>query len=330
MKKFLPITLITALLLMTGLANQAYAFAELTFALTSNTTAEPGGTVTVPINVTNNPGFIAAGLVITFDPNVLQLTNVTAPVAEMPLNAQFTLTSTQGTQWIPFVNPNLRDWYGNGTVANIIFNVNANATPGASAITLAFISSPDGTPVTSNGDTLRNATVVSGSINITEPFADTRDTNEGTGERTEETVNDTDNDPPYTDSYSDTTDYPDYNETSNEPQDSADIIEYITVAGAQIIAGNPIYTPMYTPAYAPTYTPAYTPQPAVVETFIGTPYTQDDIGSGPAVAEFGRVPQTGVPDIMRTALAVGILFPIAAIMWLGIYRYTYKRQQRNE
>lgn len=146
---------------------QVYAADNLAFTVGSNVNATRGGIVTVPITVSNNPGFAATGLIVTYDPNVLEITGVATPVASMPLNSQFALTSTPGTQWIHLVNTNLVDWKGNGIVVNMTFNVKSTAPVGTSSVTLAFTGSPDGTPANANGDIINTAEIVSGSVNIT-------------------------------------------------------------------------------------------------------------------------------------------------------------------
>jgi hypothetical protein len=166
MKKIFAAAMTLVLFITAGMTEQVFAANELTFTVGSAVSATRGETVTVPITVSNNPGFAVAGLVVTYDPNVLEITGVTAPVAEMPLNSQFALTTVPGTQWIHFINTNLVDWSGDGVVANITFHVKQNAEAGRSAISLAFTGTPNGTPGNANGDILRNAVVVSGSVDV--------------------------------------------------------------------------------------------------------------------------------------------------------------------
>jgi hypothetical protein len=144
----------------------ASANAGPTFTINSNIPAVRGTTVTVPITVSNNPGFTAVGLVVSYNPDVLVIADVTAPVAAMPLNTQFTLTSNPGTQWVHLVNTGLVDWSGNGIVANISFHVIQTARLGTSPITITFTNTPDGTPGNSNSEILSDSTLISGSINV--------------------------------------------------------------------------------------------------------------------------------------------------------------------
>ncbi|MCL2188382.1 MAG: cohesin domain-containing protein [Defluviitaleaceae bacterium] len=145
------------------------ATTDLTFTVGSVNAVTRGGTVSIPVMVSNNTGFTAVGLVLTFNPNVLEITGVTPLTAQMPLNAQFALTGTPGTQWIHMVNTNLVDWYGNGPLLNINFTVSANAPLGASNIGLAFTTAPSGAPANANGDILHSAITIDGSITVIEP-----------------------------------------------------------------------------------------------------------------------------------------------------------------
>ena len=142
-----------------------------TFAAGSLIAAERGGSVSVPVTVSGNPGFAAVSLVVTYDPAVVEVTGVTAPAAGMSINSHFALTTTPGAQWISLVNDAGEDWSGNGTVVNIIFYVLPTAPVGLSYIGLTFTSMPDGTPGNSAGDILTGSTTVSGSINVAQPYS---------------------------------------------------------------------------------------------------------------------------------------------------------------
>jgi hypothetical protein len=113
---------------------------------------------------------MSAGLVVTYDPNVLEIRNradVSAPVSAMPLNSQFALTATQGTQWVHLINTSLVNWSGNGVVVNITFHVKSNAPLGVSPVNLAFTGAPSGIPANVNGNILNDASALSGSVNVT-------------------------------------------------------------------------------------------------------------------------------------------------------------------
>ena len=174
MRKTAVLGAIAAIIVMAFLparASAAYEYTGPTFTAGSNIEAERGATVTVPITVSNNPGFAAAALVVSYDPDALQITGVTAPVPSMPLNDYFALTTSPGTQWISLINPSGSDWGGSGTVANVTFSVRPNAPTGYSYIGLGFTSAPDGTPGNSAGNLLLNSATVSGSVIIAAEYA---------------------------------------------------------------------------------------------------------------------------------------------------------------
>ncbi|MCL1819848.1 MAG: cohesin domain-containing protein [Oscillospiraceae bacterium] len=165
MKKLLPT--IIALTLLFAVASTAYAAPGWpTYTVGADVSAARGETVTVPISVSSNPGFTSVGFVVSYNPNVLEIANVTAEQAAMPLNPQFAYTTVPGTQWIHLINTNLVDWSGNGTVVNITFYVKEDAPDGLSRIFLDFTGTPDGTPANSNGDILSDARVISGSVDV--------------------------------------------------------------------------------------------------------------------------------------------------------------------
>lgn len=167
MKKILAV--LTVLSLLFTVQFQAYAAVGWpTYTLESNVPATRDETVTVPITVSNNPGFTSVGFVVTYNPNVLEIVSVSQATAAMPLNPQFALTSTPGSQWIHLINTNLIDWSGNGVVVNIDFKVKSNAPNGSTPIYLAFTSSPDGTPSNANSNILTDARVFSGSVNVSD------------------------------------------------------------------------------------------------------------------------------------------------------------------
>jgi hypothetical protein len=66
--------------------------------------------------------------------------------------------------------------------------------------------------------------------------------------------------------------------------------------------------------------------------FIGVPYTQDDTGSETSIARpaasgtssrdqgFGRVPQTGVPDVARLVAYMGLSILMSTCLWVHVFR----------
>lgn len=167
MKKFFAAALAAVFALSAFPPARVFAAGSPGFSVSSGIAAERGATVTVPITVSDNPGFAACGLVVTYDPSVLELTRVTDQTASMRLSS-FQLTETQGSQWISLVNDDrpLADWRGNGTVAVMTFTVKQNAPAGTSAVSLAFTNSPDGRPANAAGVVLRDAATSSGSVSV--------------------------------------------------------------------------------------------------------------------------------------------------------------------
>ena len=306
MKKSIIIGLIMAILTIASFP--VYAANENpgpTFYTGTYITAERGNTVTVPISANNNPGFAAVGLVVTYDPGVLQITGVTAPVSSMSLNEYFALTTSPGTQWISLVNPSAADWNGNGLVANVIFNVKSDAQTGISYIGLSFTSSPDGTPCNSNGNLLTDSATYSGSVNIVAASVP-------------QYV------PPNVSSPSQST-------TSSNPTPTPTP----TPAPTPV----PTQTPYY-PADDQTVTPSETEA-----NFIGiSPSLPDASGADieylanvtgsessnatpntiTASQNYGVVPQTGVADILVLAIVLGISLAASTVVWVRVIRKRVK------
>ena len=153
---------------------QVHAF-DATFYVSSNLEVEQGGTITVPVSVSDNPGFAATTLMLQYDPYVLQIVNVNHVAEAMPLSPQFALSRTPGEQWMPFLNPNLVDWSQEGVIANVTFQVNPNAPVGLTSMSLGFTAVPDGTPANSGGQVLHGAATVPGNVLISAPLADDTD-----------------------------------------------------------------------------------------------------------------------------------------------------------
>ena len=129
-----------------------------------NTTAPRNGTATVPIRVSNNPGFAAVGLTVRYDPNLLQLTGATGPVVEMGI-PYFALSDNPGEQILLLINPQGDDWNGNGTVANLTFNV-ISPTEDTTDITIEFNQAHNGWPTTTDGIRLYDTTTQPGRVTI--------------------------------------------------------------------------------------------------------------------------------------------------------------------
>ena len=282
---------------------QLHATNSLLFSINSNISAVRGGTVTVPINVTNNPGFTGVGLIATFNPNVIHITNVTALVSDMPLNPQFSLTTTQGTQWIPLVNPVLSDWIGQGAVVNLTFDVSTNAPLGVSPISLAFINLPDGTPVNAANEILRNATVVSGSVYIIDNI--TNNTVYNTNANVDNNINHNVNNTPPAEE----------NHTVNDYTPS-DINEYTP----SIIINNDLNNPGNPSVNQQHQFEELVIAPDWDGVFIGTAYDLDDVGVKTGATHFGTVPQTNAPDTLINMIAALFSITVTILMWTAVYQ----------
>jgi len=162
MKRLLTAVIFTLFFFMAAFPVRLHA-GGLTFSVGS-VGAATGDNVVVPINVSGNPGFVSASLVVYYDPNALEILRIEAPVAEMPLSPQFAHTTTPGVQWLSFINTGLVDWSGNGTLANIYFSIKPNAVLGANNVLLTFTDIPDGTPGNAVGGIINDAATVSGHV----------------------------------------------------------------------------------------------------------------------------------------------------------------------
>jgi hypothetical protein len=134
------------------------------FTVPSNVAAPVGDEVTMTVDVSSNPGFAKVGLVISYDPNVLELVSASAPQADMPLHSQYKMDSKQGAHVVQLMNTYMDDWDGEGTVVNLAFNVKSTAPNGVSPVTLAYASSSEGIPTNDVGDKLNSAVLVDGSV----------------------------------------------------------------------------------------------------------------------------------------------------------------------
>ena len=314
-----------------------------TFAAGSLIAAERGGSVTVSVTVSNNPGFAAAGLVVAYDPVVVEVTGVTAPASGMSLNPHFALTTTPGAQWVSLVNDAGEDWSGNGTVVNIIFYVYPTAPVGLSYIGLAFTSMPDGTPGNSAGDILAGSTTVSGSINVAHPYSggyvappSSPSSVDGGGEDAGASPDIYDNSGAVDDVA--VTDGPDTDIHGNGHE------EAVVVLGAgsdgSLFEDNDIVSDNDNDVNSDLIDES--DEDMSLNSFIGSTQVPDDsvgavadddvngsfdgrtgtvgLSNSGVSQEYGKVPQTGVPDVavLEIAFAVGLL--VAVMLWVRVAR----------
>ena len=291
------------------------AESELTFSISGSISATRGGDFTVPINVGSNTdlGFAAVGLVLGYDPEVLDIAGVTGVGASIPI-FNLALGAVPGEQWIWFVNRTPagvpENWIGNGTVAIVTFIVKSNAPLGASSVTLGFTPEPNGAPADSNGELLAGA-VASGSVEITV------DSGGGGG------------------SWNGGGSYVTPNPSPN-PGPSPTTTPTPTTT--------PPPTPSTTPTPPPAATPNYPDYPQVGGDstggadsgepppggFIGNiPDASDSAGARPSASNnasgFGSVPQTGAADTMVIAAALCASLSITAGLWVCVLRYKRNR-----
>jgi hypothetical protein len=281
-------------LILTVLTRAAvYGSAGFTFTVDTLGDVNAGESITVPISVNGNPGFNSVGLVLSYDPRVLQITGVNAVEPAMPLNSQFAMTTTPGTQWISLVNAGLLDWAGNGVAVNVSFNVLTNAPGGSSLIDLNFTNAPDGTPSNAGGTILRNAAAIAGSVNIvsqTPPITDNA---------------------PFDDAPTPNTDA--------EPAPTPPTNPQPAVTPAPLGTPQPVVTsvPLFDGSEftGTQYAPASSEAPAT---------------ASPAPANgFGQVPQTGVAenDTLTAALIACVI--LTAALWGRVLLRKKKRREGN-
>jgi len=137
--------------------------------------AARGGTVTIPIDVSNNgSGFAAVGLVVSYEADKLTLDSI-VPVFQNELPARFTISSERVGdrifQWILFANEgDMTQSFDRNDVAiaNLNFTVSPSATTGSSLINMGWTPAPrEGRPVGLDSEWITGAQVFGGSVNIT-------------------------------------------------------------------------------------------------------------------------------------------------------------------
>ena len=95
-------------------------------------------TVTVPVNVTINPGYTLGTVAVTWDTSAMSLSEVVytdlAPNASSPAVTDF----TDGIYYISFGDPAAaQDFTGTGTFFKLVFAINQDAQPGSYNVTFA-------------------------------------------------------------------------------------------------------------------------------------------------------------------------------------------------
>ena len=124
---------LAAVLLLAMMPVMGMAAGEPAFVV-DDVTGNPGDTVTVKVSTRNNPGIIGLLLKVSYDTNVLELTNAEesafSGVTFGPLTKQpFTFS------WVDAIHP---DNSTNGAVAVLTFKIKSDAPNGISPITLSY------------------------------------------------------------------------------------------------------------------------------------------------------------------------------------------------
>ena len=295
----------------------------LTFSV-SPVTAARSDNISVSIIVNNNPGFAAAGLELTYDPNVLTIVSVVGEIGDMPLNPQFALTSNPGSQWISLLNPNLQDWRGNGEVVSVIFTVRNNATLGASPIGLAFTTNPDGRPCNAAGNMLNNVAAFNSNVFVsaatpTPAPAPAATPTPATPEPTPEPVPEPEPEP--------------------EPEPTSTPSPVPTVAPAATPTRTPTatHTPTPTPTATPEESPTPTPTPPPASTTSTPERLPTDTPTPTDDADNMDTPQGGNQQTQARAFS-GTIFVLVVIIGLlivalalcGVYIYMKHKKETEE
>lgn len=129
-KKFMALLLCTFMCAFLCPAAQA---AESTPTITiSSESAMPGDSVTLTIDISNNPGIMAMAFCITYDNSALEYTAYSKGYL-----SSNTIKNHSEKGHISFVNVENSDKATNGTMLSVIFKVKGDATPGKYTISLA-------------------------------------------------------------------------------------------------------------------------------------------------------------------------------------------------
>ena len=269
------------------------------FIARSNVPAPRGGTVEVPVYVSGNasPGFAAATLVITFDPDVLTLIRIDERVSELPVN-RYQPSTERGIQWISLVNESEpKNWTSNGDVIILVFNVANNAPVGTTfPVTLHFSSAPhaDGTPAvfqSTGADILRNVlTPEWGSVIITET--------------------------------SPTPTPPGGNNPTPTPPGGNNPTPTPPGGG-----NNPTPTPTLNPNATASPIPSATPSPGPGSGGSGS--GTGGSGSGGNGNNYGNVPQTSTLDITGGAVAMSVSITLTLILSVCLYLHIKTKRRRD-
>lgn len=127
------IALLLSLILITVCGVPALAAGSPTITL-SNKTVLPGESVTIDINILNNPGIMAMAFCITYDSSVFEYTGYTRGYL-----SKYTVKDHPDKGHVAVVNDEASNKSKDGTVMSVSFKIKDNAAPGKYTITLANI-----------------------------------------------------------------------------------------------------------------------------------------------------------------------------------------------
>ena len=182
MKKILSVALVVLFIFSVFPPIQVSANTELAFEVDSRvpavrSTAETTRTVDVAIRVSNNNptnAFAGVGFDVGFDPDTLNIVDVSSHVSELPLTLDFQRDIDPGRQRISLMRSGARglpvDWSGNGLLVTMTFEVLQNAEIGPSTITITFSSDPNGIPSNASGRLITAAQTQYGSVLVSDGY----------------------------------------------------------------------------------------------------------------------------------------------------------------
>lgn len=98
----------------------------------SSTEALPGDTVTINVEISNNPGIMAMAFCITYDSNALAFKNYSKGYL-----SSYTVKDHSDKGHVSFVNVENKDISTDGTIISLLFEVKEDAKPGKHTIALA-------------------------------------------------------------------------------------------------------------------------------------------------------------------------------------------------
>lgn len=125
-------TLLICVVLCFSLCISTFATNDTAKITVSSVDAMPGDSVTINIDISNNPGIMAMAFCITYDKDALIYKNFSKGYL-----TSYTVKDHSDKGYVSFVNVENKDKDTDGTIISILFEVKADAAPGKHVITLA-------------------------------------------------------------------------------------------------------------------------------------------------------------------------------------------------